>query len=294
MNPRTTELTDRQKQLLTMFALDGAMRATFIPDYAIPDWAEAKQVFLAFGARWVRGPRGKKGHFLFPNVDAMCRFERARKNGDYVDPKANDFFPTPVWLADELVARAEIRNGDRVLEPSAGQGAIVMAIRRAAPLASIHCCELLPDNRAALRDLGVADLVACDFLEFQIGDKCWEPYDAIVMNPPFDKDGGQAHVLHALTMLRKGGSLVAVMSAGVGFWTDKATIAFRNRMQDEFGGRFEANPDDAFKEAGTMCRTLTLVIPRSDAPVVHRDIKPENVFELNDDPDIWVLPEAAS
>ncbi len=292
MNPKRSELTARQRELVALFHVDG-LRATFTPDAIIPDWADVKKVFIAFGARWLHGPRGGKGHFLFASgVDAQ-QFEDARQSGDFVDPKANDFFPTPDWLADEIVGYAHIRAGMRVLEPSAGKGAIALAIRRAAPRALVHCCELLPDHRAHLVKAGF-DVVAEDFLECPVR---LGPYDAIVMNPPFGKDCGREHVLHALTMLVDGGSLVAILPSGVTFRNDRASVAFRARI-DELGGTLLTNAPDAFAESGTMCRTVTLILENVRAtrvqptraqttPVATRVPAPAFVFE--DDPSLWVI-----
>lgn len=73
----------------------------------------------------------------------------------------------------------------RVLEPSAGNGALVRAVRAAQPRAHVTACELDPRWREELE--AHADVV-------RIGDYLEQPrpaqlYDVGVSNPPFD--GGQ-------------------------------------------------------------------------------------------------------
>src|SRR3546814_3629081 len=57
--------------------------------------------------------------------------------------------------------------------------------------------------------------------------------DAVVMNPPFEKGQDVAHVLHAWRSLKTGGTLVAIMGAGVTFRQGKPYAPFRDWLRSE-------------------------------------------------------------
>jgi phospholipid N-methyltransferase len=118
-------------------------------------------------------------------------------------------FPTPAPLAARMVELAAIEPGDRVLEPSAGTGAILSAIGDRG--AAIVAAEISGDlARLLAANFPRAAVHAVDFLECaDLG-----AFDRIVMNPPFSRGADIDHVRHALTMLRPGGRLVAIVAGG--------------------------------------------------------------------------------
>lgn len=210
-------------------------------------------VLQALGGKW---NRGKMGH-LFPG-DAKAIIMKALSNGDYHDAKKDDaFFATPDDLANQIVWLAEVKKGMTVLEPSAGQGAIVRALCRVE--ADVSCVELNPAYEKALREAGATEVVIGDFFATPVGGL----FDAVVMNPPFsinNKTTDIAHVLRAWEWLKPGGTLVAITSLGWTFRPFKADHAFREFV-DKFGSYTE-NPEGTFKEAGTNIKTLTLVLEK--------------------------------
>jgi phospholipid N-methyltransferase len=123
---------------------------------------------------------------------------------------APQLFPTPPDLARRVVELAGIRPGMTVLEPSAGTGTLVRAIREAVPGATIEAVEL---NRTLVDRLSrLTTSVRCaDFLSLN-GELCL--FDRIVMNPPFGQAEDIRHVEHALTKLKAGGQLVAIVANG--------------------------------------------------------------------------------
>ena len=120
--------------------------------------------------------------------------------------------PTPPELADRMVALADVRPGQLVLEPSAGTGRIIDAIRRNAHGYAITAVELNCNMAHRLRTVdGVDDTRQADFLECN-GDL--GTFDRIVMNPPFANADDIKHIMHALKMLKPGGRLVAICANG--------------------------------------------------------------------------------
>ncbi len=211
-------------------------------------------MLVALGGKW----RAKKGFVFADDVDAAERIRLAQESGEVLDPRKADFFPTPRDLADKLASSVALFVLARVLEPSAGKGAIADAVRRAEPTASITCVELRPDYQRVLRAARY-DVVAGDFLS---ADLAPASFDCVVMNSPF---GGRAdihHVEHALTLLVPGGRLAAVMSAGVQYRQDKLATRFR-ALVAEHDGDIEPNPDGSFLESGTAVRTVIVTMRRT-------------------------------
>lgn len=168
---------------------------------------------------------------------------------------APQLFPTPIELAGRIAEEANIQEGARVLEPSAGTGRLIQAIRARVELVAVELNHGLAEQLRAAFPL--ADARCSDFLQCtpeQLGT-----FDRIVMNPPFTDSADVLHVSHALRFLKPGGRLVAIMSAGVTFRTDRRTADFR-RLVEERGGVIEPLPDDTFQESGTGVRTVLVII----------------------------------
>ena len=111
-------------------------------------------------------------------------------------------------VCQKLVTLADIRPGNRVLEPSAGTGAILRAVLAAVPAVRCECVEMNAALAQHLKDTFPEVPVTCaDFLS------CAPQavYDRILMNPPFRHC---EDLKHALKMLAPGGNLVAVCANG--------------------------------------------------------------------------------
>lgn len=253
-----TRLTDRQIELVRLIRVGSDNRAVFARDEQITDWSALKKVMTALGGTWKKGARGDKGGFVFADdIDAAEVIRVAAESGEVLDPNAHDFFPTPAGLADALVARLDLKPGERVLEPSAGRGALALAVKRACPGAEVKCREITFENVAVLRGLGF-ETVHGDFLTL-IHDPS---IDAVVMNPPFSRRADIKHVLHAFDLLRHGGRLAAIMSAGVSFRDDKLASGFRT-LVEKHDGTIEPNPQGSFRESGTIVNTVSVFMRKA-------------------------------
>jgi predicted RNA methylase len=259
-SPKKTRLTDRQRVLLADLVVQND-RAVFTGP-PIDDWAALKKVMIALGGTWAKGSKKAPGGFVFPDeVDAAEVVRLARETGEILDPNAHDFYPTPDALADRVVALADIREGMSVLEPSAGRGALALAVRRADPRTHVVCVEFLETNRAALVALGFTVAHQTDFLAVE--PRPGGTYHRVVMNPPFSRGLDARHILHAFGFVKPGGRLVAIASAAVEYRTIATMKALRALIQ-EHGGYIERNPEGSFREAGTMVGTVTVVLPRRE------------------------------
>ena len=192
--------------------------------------------------------------------DSAAKFSEAMDTGKVVNEKQTfQFFETPKEVATKLAHYACIGAGDRVLEPSAGKGAIVRAIQEECPhLAVIFVCELNPQMAGDLQALAAASRIAGkgdvlvstgDFLELD------NQFDRIVMNPPFT--GGQdcEHVKHAYDLLLPGGRVVAVMSPAWHSNSTKKFVAFRQWFDGLSANGFAEVAEEL--ESGTFAKSGT-------------------------------------
>lgn len=253
----TKRLSDRQRELVALVAVESNI-ARYTPTERIPDWPLLKTVMLSLGAKWSSG----KGGFIFPDdVDGAETVRIALASGEIIDWDGAGFFPTPDDLADAAVARFHgLPDVPHVLEPSAGTGSLIRAMRRRYAHAQFYACEFIEKNRSALEVLRV-DLIGRDFLQLSPQDFGGENIHAILMNPPFAKRADIRHITHALSFLETGGQLVAIASAGVLHRDDALARDFRALIAAH-GGTIEENPEGAFKESGTMVRTVTIALTK--------------------------------
>lgn len=171
-----------------------------------------------------------------------------------------DFYRTPGDVLDMMIAHAQrmAPNATTILEPSAGDGAIVTGLRAAFPDAQITVVEIDPKRAAKLRAIDGIIVVEGDFLQHT------GAYDLIVMNPPFsierDKLEYVAHIEHAYTLLRPGGALVSVAPSGLKYRTDKRTAHLREMVERD--GNIEDAPGQAFEVSGTSVATVILALTK--------------------------------
>lgn len=252
-------LTDRQRQLLAHVEVRDNV-AVYTSNDRIPDWELLKRVMVALGGAWKSGGRGKPGGFRFPDdLDAAELVRIAKETGEITDPKAAEFFATPKELAALVAERADLSFNNSVLEPSAGHGALALAVRARQPEARIVCVEALSDSCKRLREHGF-DIIQDDFMTLspeQLGT-----FDRVVMNPPFSKRQDIQHVRHAYKFLAPGGVLVAIMSAGVKYREDNLAKEFRAFVAANQGQIWD-NPEGSFLESGTGVRTVMVRVRRA-------------------------------
>ncbi|WP_284741760.1 hypothetical protein [Amycolatopsis sp. RTGN1] len=178
------------------------------------------------------------------------------------------FFATPADLAEKIVTESDIVDleaGAEVLEPSAGDGALVRAILAANPGVRVTAIEPNAERAAAISgDPRVA--VVCSTLEEFAETAPRGHYAACVMNPPFAIPGQPTvwinHVLTAWNMIAAEGQLLAIVPSGFTFRQDRQHENVR-QLITAYGG-FEELPEDAFAESGTRVRTVLLHAHRND------------------------------
>lgn len=141
------------------------------------------------------------------------RFERlAHRHENGTAPRAvvvYNLFQTPAPLAARLLELLGLEPGARVLEPSAGLGRLLDALKPANP-GEVVAVDNAPQCAAELYTQerpGVVikqrDFLTCTPAELGL-------FDAVAMNPPFHLRADIRHIKHALQFLKPGGRLAAL------------------------------------------------------------------------------------
>jgi protein-L-isoaspartate O-methyltransferase len=163
---------------------------------------------------------------------------------------APQLFPTPPELAQRMVEEAQIRPGETVLEPSAGTGNLLKAIRKDAGdcvyLTAVEIDERLTDIVRMARKVHYGDFLQCN------GDL--GKFDRILMNPPFVNGDDIKHIQHAIKFLKPNGRLVAICAGG------PRQQAVLQPLAENSGGIWEPLEPGTFKESGTMVNAVLLTI----------------------------------
>jgi precorrin-6B methylase 2 len=201
-----------------------------------------------------------------PSPSATADFESMAatlKTGGVQVVSVPQLFPTPTDLAREVVHLAGVMPGERVLEPSAGTGAILHSVFGAftgADCGRLVAVEINPRLAEALRDdrqrrlyanESNFDIRCADFLECSEAEL--GTFHRVVMNPPFVNGADIRHIEHARKFLKPGSRLVAICADGP---------RQRERLQP-IAAEWRSLPPGTFKESGTMVSAALLVI---DAP----------------------------
>ena len=178
--------------------------------------------------------------------------------------KEFQFFATPSLLADELVFQAQVEPWHDVLEPSAGQGAIIEAILRIQLERKnpIDYCELMPVNQLIMEKKikgGLnAKFINADFLTLEPTKR----YDRIIANPPFQNNQDIAHIMRMYDFLKPGGILVSVASTHWQKSENRKEIEFRDWLKSKKNDIDEV-PAGSFKESGTNVAGVIVIINKS-------------------------------
>lgn len=205
-------------------------------------------------------------------------FARGKKTAKNKAAEGVDYFATPEPVGYKMVQWAGLKDGDRVLEPSAGHGAIS---RFFSPNTDNTIIE--PSSRLAPQaqmNTDNAKLINGYFEDLHIGNK----YDAVTMNPPFGTGGKTAieHVAKAFKHLRNGGRVIAIIPRGA--MADKRfnTWYESDDAKDAHMVGEVLLPGVTFERAGTKVATRIVIIDKGGEARGVKRIDLSSVTDINE------------
>ncbi len=183
------------------------------------------------------------------------RFARlAERHTNGTAPQAvavHQLFQTPAALAADLVGLLGLSPGARVLEPSAGLGRILDALKPFAP-AEVVAVEMAKECAGALfrEEREGVTIKQRDFLTVSPAEL--GAFDAVAMNPPFTMRSDIRHILHALEFVKPGGRLAALCM----------DTPHREKALRGLASSWEKVPPGTFSKEGTGVGCVLLSIVR--------------------------------
>lgn len=213
-------------------------------------YQEVAKSLELIGGKW-KGGKVFGFVFLIDPTDLLEEIANGEKRNL---KKEFQFFATSDNLADELVYLADLQQNDTILEPSAGQGAIIKAINKVCDV-KVDCFELMNVNTIVLNKTGLNfNLIGDDF--FKHNGKI---YSKIIANPPFTKNQDIDHLKEMYKCLGSGGRLVCITSESWVNGSQKKQVDFKKWL-DEVDAEILDIKKGAFKESGTMVGGKIVVI----------------------------------
>lgn len=196
--------------------------------------------------------------------------------GEVINVKQQyQFFATQKTEAKRACEAAGPLVGKRVLEPSAGDGALA-DVAREMGAKEIVTVEMWAVNAQKLRDKGY-QVHEKDFLTLSPAELGL--FDAIVANPPFTKNQDIKHVMHMLNFLKPGGSLSVIMSPGWQEGRQKTHQAFKEFLASQ-DVAIEPIAAGAFKGSGTSIPTVQLVISNYRPPIMDDELGEDEFYAM--------------
>ena len=200
--------------------------------------------------------------------------------------EGQDYYPTPEPLGYMMSLWGRIGEGESVLEPSAGHGAIARYVPLENQLTAVEPSQSL-FSKLQLKAGGNGRKFENDVFEnYHMVNK----HDVVLMNPPFGTGGKLAveHVAKAFQHLEEGGRIVAIIPRG------SADKKFDKWYEDQKDAVLTAEiglPDITFERAGTSVNCRVVVIDkvtnetlRQDAAsrAVHMDLSGDHYEKIED------------
>lgn len=214
-------------------------------------YLEAKKWIKETGGSWNTSKQGFTWEF-----DANRVVQILLQGRRYNLQKEFQFFATPAKIADLAVSKfTSIEPYMTILEPSAGRGSLVKAVRRRCPSAIVDCYELMPENVEYLSKVDGAHIVGRDFMN------CHDHYDRIIANPPFANNQDIDHLYMMYDRLNVGGELSCIVSQHWKFANDQKCAHFRQWLEMNDAEVIDFDNGE-FKESGTNVGTSLIFLTR--------------------------------
>lgn len=223
-------------------------------------YLEIAKALELIGGKW-KG--GKVSGFVFPQDPTELLKHIA--GGEKINLKKEfQFFETPEPLARKMIILSYLEKCNsysRIIEPSAGRGAIVREIfKEQRFITQVDCCEIMPLNRTFLEKIDGVSIIADDFLT--LPESYNNYYDRVIANPPFTKNQDIDHIYKMYDVCKKGGIIVTMASKHWTFATGKKEEKFRKWIYNTVLARIQSIDTGTFSESGTEIETVLIVIEK--------------------------------
>lgn len=229
-----------------------------LPAEHLANYSDVRKALLNAGATY------KRNTFVF-KTDAQPYMDRLT-GGDSVNiKKEGQFYATPPDVAEWMVRELHYHSGQSILEPSAGEGALIDAfIQEHGGKAGIELFYIEKDHirNKILRDKYKQTNFyhlhpdGDDFLNLAT-----HTFDRILANPPFAKNQDIDHIRKMWNVLKWGGRIVTVASNHWQIASGKKEREFKQWIEDVDAGIFPLD-SGRFKSSGTMVSACILVIDK--------------------------------
>ena len=225
------------------------------------------------------------GNDPFDNA-VLDYYTNQRLTGRRDNREGKDYYPTPEPLGYMMAQWGRIGEGESVLEPSAGHGAIARYVPRENPLTAIEPSQSLFGKLQLKAGGNGRKFENTVFEDYNVANK----HDVVLMNPPFGSGGRLAvdHVAKAFRHLDEGGRIVAIIPRGA---ADKKFDQWHAGQKDAvLTGEIDL-PDITFARAGTSVRCRVVVIDkvtdrelasRASAAARHIDLSTREYGKMED------------
>ncbi|MGE0161346.1 MAG: strawberry notch C-terminal domain-containing protein [Gemmatimonadales bacterium] len=180
-------------------------------------------------------------------------------------------FSTPLPIAEAATYLAGVRDTDKVLEPSAGTGNLINALRGTD--AKVHANELSPRRAAVLRTQG-HEVTTEDALRLPLSGR---RYNVVITNPPYGSikksqysgfgatpfgatDLSQRFIASAMESLADGGRIVAVMPENT---MKTPSAGFRKWLEENHTPvAFIQSPPESYRSRGVRSGSVIMVVDK--------------------------------
>lgn len=234
------------------------------------EYDEVKPLIESTGGHW----REKYKGFVF-------KTDTSHREAYSEDKEKNQFFPTPEKVAKRVVELCGLdkvnynivdsNSNYKIMEPSAGQGSLLIAI----PDDVKYYAEeiVVEPNDTNIKALNILGYTVEEMTFEKFYDKCKFarelPYEEhhgiygsithVVMNPPFSGSRDIKHTMLAYNMLQEGGTLVSVVSENALYYENENSEKFREWIK-EVDAYIEEVPYGSFRESGTLVDTVIIKV----------------------------------
>ena len=157
-------------------------------------------------------------------------------------------------VIERLLKNFYIREGEKVLEPSAGYGLLADGIREKYPNVDLECVELNQTCKDTLKEKGY-NVVGSDFFLFNPSYQ----YDYVIGAPNFRGNIDCKHVMKMYELLKLNGIVSSIMSP---YWMtgdSELQINFRKWLEDKHYN-ITILSDNTFMEDGKTVPTIIIQI----------------------------------